>query len=292
MPETEFESDQFLRLLTDALRAGPASPEWHEAVTTLRERGDDGADELRLLVSARENLESGKEYRSVRAGPGFTRKLMTAVEEQGVPQPRQGRPFSATPTIIVVISSLVLVGAIALIGYVISRGSGTSPAIDALANTYFVNTTLEVSFDSSLPEDWRQIGSLPMDFSHGLRPNAEQVDADRPGGGIVWSQSLKADQPVQIQVLLRMQRPAEGWIAQVFVADDANFTEDRGTSPHEFAWLYQAGQNQLKVITPGGRVEAQRAPAREYGQEQFFDHAVLSNNNLPQLGLKLPRGIG
>ena len=78
--ETQFESDADLKLLTDALRAGPASPQWHEAVTQLRAGGVNGsdasADEYRLLVAARENLESGREYRSVRAGPGFTRKVM------------------------------------------------------------------------------------------------------------------------------------------------------------------------------------------------------------------------
>ena len=82
MSTLDFESDQFLQLLTDALRAGPGSPEWHEAVETLRTNGIEQKDEYRLLISARENLEKGKEYRSVRAGPGFSRKLNEALDTE------------------------------------------------------------------------------------------------------------------------------------------------------------------------------------------------------------------
>ena len=71
MPTLDFESDQFLALLTEALRAGPGSPEWHEAVETLRSDGSHDMDEYRLLIAARENLEKGKDYRSVRGAGVF-----------------------------------------------------------------------------------------------------------------------------------------------------------------------------------------------------------------------------
>ena len=70
MTQLDFDSDAFLTLLTDALRAGPGSPQWHDALRTLRAGGIEHADEYRLLVAAREHLESGREYRSIRAGPG------------------------------------------------------------------------------------------------------------------------------------------------------------------------------------------------------------------------------
>ena len=60
MTELDFESDDFLSLLTDALRAGPGSPPWHEALQRLRAGGIQHADEYRLLVTAREHLESGR----------------------------------------------------------------------------------------------------------------------------------------------------------------------------------------------------------------------------------------
>src|SRR5256885_7725261 len=153
MPDTQYESDQYLRLLTDALRAGPGTPEWHEAVATLRSRGEAAiGDEYRLLVTAREHLESGKEYRSVRAGPAFTRRLMSQIDQQAqIPQ----RRIVPAPTIIAIVSAVVLVGAIALIGYLVSRGAGASPAIDQLANTYFVNTLVTGDFSNSLPADCR-----------------------------------------------------------------------------------------------------------------------------------------
>src|SRR5690349_18877888 len=76
------QSDEFMELLTDALRAGPGSPEWHRAVGEARKRGGESADEYALLWTAREHLASGKSYRDVRPGPGFTRKVMGAIEAE------------------------------------------------------------------------------------------------------------------------------------------------------------------------------------------------------------------
>src|SRR5271163_3651417 len=78
--EEKINTDPFLQLLTDALRAGPGSPEWHQAVARVKagETGQD--DEYALLVQARENLASGKEYRQVRAGAGFTRTMMANID--------------------------------------------------------------------------------------------------------------------------------------------------------------------------------------------------------------------
>src|SRR2546423_13445125 len=80
------ENDEFLKLLAEALRSGPGSPEWHEAVQKLRAGGAGraDADEYRLILQAREDLESGKGYRAVRAGPGFTKKVMEQVEREEI----------------------------------------------------------------------------------------------------------------------------------------------------------------------------------------------------------------
>ena len=48
--QTDVEKDPFLVLLSDALRAGPGSPQWHDAVAALRQKGLDGTDEHRLLI--------------------------------------------------------------------------------------------------------------------------------------------------------------------------------------------------------------------------------------------------
>jgi len=80
-------SDPFFTLLTDALRAGPGSPEWRDAVAQLKVNGEP-VDEHRLLIEAREALESGRDYRSIRAGAGFTRKLLTNLDKES---PREGQ---------------------------------------------------------------------------------------------------------------------------------------------------------------------------------------------------------
>src|SRR4051812_31470893 len=101
MTELDFDADQFLQLLTDALRAGPGSPEWHDAVTRLRDRGAAAADagsngtvqlhkEYQLLVAAREHLESGREYRSVRPGAVFTSRVMHAIDDEAERRARRG----------------------------------------------------------------------------------------------------------------------------------------------------------------------------------------------------------
>src|SRR3954463_2717514 len=85
MSHAPVETDPLFQLLTDALRAGPGSPEWHQAVAKVREGGvaaPEHADEFRLLVAVREHLESGRDWRAVRAGPGFTRKLFERLDEE------------------------------------------------------------------------------------------------------------------------------------------------------------------------------------------------------------------
>jgi hypothetical protein len=260
MPELNIESDQFLMLLSEALRAGPGSPEWHEAVGRLRQGGRADASEHELLIRAREDLESGKEYRSIRAGAGFTSRLMHTIEADA--GQRQRPPVA---TWIAILSGAVLFGAIGFIAYVISRGGGPLPAVDALANTYFVNTLLNTSFDGSLSgADWREIGALRLETWHGLRPNIDEADETQLGGGIVWNQPLKSDSPVEIEANIKLQRPSRDLIAQLFITDDpSGFSEDKGISAHELIWLFQAGQQ--KVLLPGGKVDVQSAVGRERG---------------------------
>src|SRR5580704_6496277 len=111
MKSVDFDSDRFLELLTDALRAGPGSPAWHEAVSRVRLQGElagGSDDDYKALLAAREHLESGKGYRQVRAGPGFTRKLMAAVDED---RPG-GRRGPATTTVVAIAAGAVGLGVI------------------------------------------------------------------------------------------------------------------------------------------------------------------------------------
>src|SRR5437867_11713133 len=107
--ETQFDSDQFLKLLTEALRAGPGSPEWHEAVNQLKNSSLAEADEYRMLVNAREHLESGRDYRSIRAGAGFTRKVMAAIDEESTSARQSAAPPSATMIALLAAAGILLV---------------------------------------------------------------------------------------------------------------------------------------------------------------------------------------
>jgi hypothetical protein len=225
----------------------------------LRLIGASDSNDYELLIRARQNLESGKEYRAVRAGPGFTKRLMGTLEDRGGAQ-RHSTPIS---TWIAILSGAVLVGAIGLIIFVVTRGGGPLPAVDSLANTYFVNTLLNSSFDGNLSSsDWLEIGTLRVETWHGLRPNIDEASEYQLGGGIFWSQPLKPDTPVEIEATVRIQRPSKDLIAQVFItADPQSFSEDKGISPRELIWLFQSGQQ--KILLPGGRVEAQNLVGRD-----------------------------
>src|ERR1044071_7992298 len=110
--ETQFEADQFLKLLTDALRAGPGSPQWHEAVNQLKNSSIADADEYRMLINAREHLESGRDYRSIRAGPEFTRKVMRAIDKDAAHTP--SGPSAGIIAIVATIGIIAIVTIVAI----------------------------------------------------------------------------------------------------------------------------------------------------------------------------------
>src|SRR5436190_15011609 len=183
MPALDFASDQFLQLLTDALRAGPGSPEWHEAVEALRTNGIAEKNEYRLLISARENLEKGKKYRSVRAGPGFGRKLDDALDAEAT-----GRKGAPTTSVVAIVSAGLLLAAAAVLLYLLFPGGAPTAAIEKLSTTYFVEPVLERGFDYSIAKDFDRIGSLNIETQRGLHPAGEDQSVALSGGGIVWTQ--------------------------------------------------------------------------------------------------------
>ena len=58
-------------------------------MTQLRDGGvERRGGRVPAALQAREDLESGREYRSVRAGPGFTRKVLEQIEQEAEAKPR------------------------------------------------------------------------------------------------------------------------------------------------------------------------------------------------------------
>jgi hypothetical protein len=259
MSETlDFESDQFLSLLTDALRAGPGSPQWHEAVALLRS-GNAGSnamrvDELKLLVAAREHLESGREYRSVRAGPEFSRKVLESIENE---PSTAGRTFLSA-TALAIVSGIVALGVlVVVIVWLIPRGEAPAPGTERLASLVLVNTATASSFDGAPPEDWREIGRVPLAFSDGMKVSGPR-EAGSPsvvGGGIVWSTPLRAEEAFSVEATFDVPRNGDDIIPQIAVSDSSDFSADTASSSHELVWLVQWGT--AKLVNPAGRIEAQ-----------------------------------
>jgi hypothetical protein len=223
---TPAESDPFFQLLTDALRAGPGSPQWGEAMAKLRDGGVEGADEYGLILRAREDIGLGRDYRKVSAGPEFTRKVLSAVE-------REGKRSSGVPTatIVAILAGLVILGVIITVIVIMSRG-GTDArntqqqAIERLDAINFASNISSAQFRGSVPEGWRSVGPLPLDNADGLRAGAAAKADKASVGGVVTSNVLPADQPFALDVELDLPEDNSGGPVQVFVSDAADFSQD------------------------------------------------------------------
>ncbi len=244
----ELEQDPLFQLLTDALRAGPGSPEWRDAVSKLKDSSS-APDEYSLILQARERLESGKEWRSIRAGAGFTRKIMDALDREDATGGR-GIP---TAKIVAIIAVGVLVTLVAAgIYYASSAPSLEQSAVSDLNNVFFAQTISTATFDTETPTGWRAIGALPLTASSALTPTTIPAGVGYIGGGLVCETPAPAHQPFCVEAQLRLEKLSDDVIPQVFVTDDPTFSPDRGTSPHELVWL--AGAEGMRVVLPDGRV--------------------------------------
>lgn len=257
MPQQlDVEKDPFLLLLTDALRAGPGSPQWHEAVAQLK-TSTEPVDEYKLLLEAREALESGKDYRSVRAGPGFTRRLNDQLDR---PQPRSPRIHPAS-----LIAIVAIVAVVAAIGVTIYKlyprpvSDDSSRQIEELATTFISDEVTSSTFEDGIPAAWRTIGSLPLAASGGLKAGPASVpDGGYIGGGIVLNDSLRGAQAIAVQATLHVSHSDEGLIPQVFVSTDSEFSADRAVSAHENSHeLVWQLKGDLQNVVVDGRITRQ-----------------------------------
>jgi len=254
--DLDFESSQ-LQLLTDALRAGPGTPEWRAAMESVAVAGGtQAADEYKLLYAARERLASGRQYREVRAGPAFTRKVFDAIEHEG---DTNGATPGAMPAanLIAAVSALVILSVLAMVVWIIVPTRETrqqQPGSD-LAQTYFVDRIVDATFANRLGDDWTLFGKLPIETKNGLRPRAaaDSTDATYTGGGVFHKRTIDAKQPFAVEATLRIPKPADAGVVQVFVTDTPTFSGDNAMTPRELVWHVRGGQ--ATVATPDGAVE-------------------------------------
>lgn len=250
MTDLDFESSQ-LQLVTDALRAGPGSPEWRSALAAIENAGgpDKLTDEYKLLYTARERLASGQKYREVRAGVGFTRKVFESIENEETGLSRT--PMSANA--IVALSAVVILGILAIVAFfVMPHGQGDAPP--QLSQTYFVNTVSQSNFENELPSDWLPFGKLGTHTQAGLQPLTTALGETYHGGGIYCQQAIAPGDAFSMQATVQIP-PTDDFAVGIFVTSNLNFTGDGATTEQELVCLLKNGE--ASVVLPGGRVQKQ-----------------------------------
>jgi len=241
----EFETDEFLKLLTDALRAGPGSPEWREAVSRLRRINPSEADEYRLLIAAREHLESGREYRSIRPGPGFTRKVMESIQREAS---RAGMPAG---NVLIILGATAVVAAIAVIALVLIRGSAQQGTVADLLATEFRTTLVSADFAGGIGSEWKTFGVQPVVSAknRSLRGGFYSAhEREYYGGGIHLNEALPADRAVLLEMTLRTARPASQVDVQLFFTQDLAFAGPKAATQHEL--VVDVCNGQVSVFRP------------------------------------------
>lgn len=264
-PTLDFESDPFLTLLTDALRAGPGSAEWAEAVVRLRTEGRDGPkDEYAMLVAAREDLARGRKYREVRAGPGFTRRVFGAIESD-----KAGTHRSLPLANLIAIISLTVV--LALIGLGVymfwpaianQQAGNQAQTLPDLNRTLFTVPVETTRFEAAPSPAWKTFGSLPVQFTvEGLRVGVGADASVYAGGGLLLVRPFSASEPASMEVLINPPAAGRDVIVQMFMTDDPTFDEKSATTPHELVWLLRAGT--MNVVSPDGHLVGEAALSKD-----------------------------
>jgi hypothetical protein len=259
--EPDLADDPMMRTLTDALRAGPGSPEWRRAVDAVAESrpgsspGSSDA-EYRILITARERLESGKSYREVRPGPGFTRTVMARIDaDESARKPRRLRAsFLAYIVVTLIVGVVVLIVMHAITG-------GVNGNVPDLKTIDLARTVLAAKLDGPLPAGWRTFGTLPVDPTRGLQPGNPPAGTGRDyaGGGIVTDRSLPTDQVFAIAATFHFQHVDSDIVPQLFVTDQPDFGPGPATSPHELVWLVQDGLSQISLPGPDAKMSHESA---------------------------------
>jgi hypothetical protein len=253
-------TDPLWLLITDALRDGPGSPAWDAAVQQLDKLelvkpSGVPIDDYRRLCTAREHLESGKEFRSIRPGPKFTQRLWTAMDAAGE------RRFWSTRRLLAVVSgALVLAGCVFMIWEMIPRGSTADRDIALLSETLFSKplASLDASgLDASggSQSDWTAAGALPLVGDRGLTLPVDDKHSLPAGGGFVLANPIAADMPIAIECRFQVNRATADLVPEVAVSDTNDFANATATSSHELVFAVEG--RQVKVIAPDGRIAAQ-----------------------------------
>ena len=268
--ETQFDSDQFLKLLTEALRAGPGSPEWHEAVNQLKNSSLADADEYRMLINAREHLESGRDYRSIRAGPEFTRKVMRAIDEEAA-QTSSG----ASAGIIAIVAAIGIIAIVTIVTIIWYHGPVTGNPTD-LGSIVFAQTAISTDFiqTQAIPPEWRSFGSAPAISTRGRGLAAPHItagpsdDKDYRGGGIYSASGLPPTQTFAFEAVVKQFKVSDNVAVQIFITDRPDFDQNpKASSPHELVCYILNGT--ISIAKPDGSIQGSGSKAKDTNHIQI-----------------------
>jgi hypothetical protein len=282
--ETQFDSDQFLKLLTEALRAGPGSPQWHEAVNQLKESSLADADEFRMLINAREHLESGRDYRSIRAGPGFTRKVMSAIDQEAAAQ----APSPPSAGIIAIVATAAIITVVTIVAIIWSRGGAVQPNASDLQSIVFSQTSVSTDFaqTTAIPPEWRTFGLAPMIASRTRGLGAPHVhagqsdDKDYRGGGIYSASGIPPTQTFAFEATIHQYKVSDNVAVQIFITDTPDFDKNpKAASAHELVCYLLNGT--INIAKPDGSIQGSGTKAKDLNhiQIKLDKQSVLIEND-------------
>lgn len=269
------DDSQLFERVTEALRAGPGTSAWEEALRALGAAGGDAQAEAELLARVRRHLESGHSWREIGAGEKFTSKLMRQLDEPVKP---------AGPSITAWIAGLAVftvvgLGVWGVVSAMRSSGSGNTgevnvtgggsgvggrPAMpDVLA---FTSPKVVWDFGSPWPGRTKLVGKLPLQASgDGLRPVIGKLSGGQSEATAAFLEvPLQASEPVVVEVTWEMpvlDRLSPGLVAQLFLTNTT--TLDGVTTLTETEWVWQADKTGVRVITPKLEVASLPALARD-----------------------------
>jgi|GEM_PF-5838883 len=239
-------------LLTDALRAGPGSPQWVEALKRLHaapssELAEAEVQEHELLMAARERLHQIRNVRSLRPSAELSEKILAAVAAEAHAETKAASRhglrgwsgltlFAAAAMAIISVASLV----IEMYGLPDSR-----PAQVLHLRTGPNGPGWQV-FESILPDGWRMTGPLRVKSEHGLQL-ADGVKQIEQSGGLLRVAPLVPTKPLDLQANIRYVGGAD-IIPEVFLTDEETLDEGgAGDHGHEFVWTMVDDQPGIRL---------------------------------------------
>ncbi len=259
MQSMDIQSEEFELLLAEALRAGPGTPSWRQAVEILRDAGEKG-EEFAMLCRAREDLASGREYRSIQAGPGFTRKLMESIDDI------EKRQWNLPTANIVATLAVMIVTLVVVIGAWMLFAPAKEIRTEAeLLETYFVTPAAVAEFHTEQPAGLKPLGVLPIVVEGGAKVQVQTRRTEKPvGGGFVMDRAVAADETIAVESAIEIDRADTDLITQLYVTDRPDFAADTGLTSHELVCLVENGR--ARVVLPDGRTAQEAALAAPTGR--------------------------